>query len=112
MLENIDDPQGLQPDIRNTTPELRALRFGELLDTIFSVYRTYFWSFFGIASGYFITIAIAISIAFFDDSIERGVRVAIWVTYCHRCLWDFSFYSEQTRFCWCTGLFGEYNQRG
>ena len=79
MLEKIDDPQGLQPDIRNTAVELRALRFGELLDTIFSLYRAYFWSFFGIASGYFITIAIAISIAFFDDSIGRGVRVAIWV---------------------------------
>ena len=39
-------PQGLQPDIRNTAPELRALGFGELLDTVFSHYRTHFLSFF------------------------------------------------------------------
>lgn len=63
----------------NVPPKLQAIGFGELLDTIFSLYRTHFLSFFGIASGYFITIALMISIAFLDDSIGRGVRVAIWV---------------------------------
>lgn len=79
MREKIDDPQNLQPDIRNTAPELRALRFGELLDATFSLYRTHFWTFFGIASGYFIAMVLAISITFFDDAAGRGAMVAIWV---------------------------------
>ena len=68
------------PSQANNGPlTLRAMRFGELLDTTFSLYRTHFWSFFGIASGYFVAMVIAISIAFLDDSIGRGARVAIWV---------------------------------
>ena len=63
----------------NVPPKLQAMGFGELLDTIFSLYRTHFLSFFGIASGYFITIAIVISIIFLDDSVGQSVRVAIWV---------------------------------
>ena len=63
----------------NGHPKLRAMGFGELLDTVFSLYRTHFWSFFGIASGYFMTMAIVISIIFLDDSVRRSVRVAIWV---------------------------------
>ena len=86
MPEHFDDSQakgiveqGSQPDIMNDSPKLRALRFGELLDTTFSLYRTHFWSFFGIASGYFVAMAIAISIIFFDDSVGPSVRLAIWV---------------------------------
>ena len=63
----------------NGLRSLQAIGFGELLDTIFSLYRTHFLSFFGIASGYFMTIAIVISITFLDDSVGRSVRVAIWV---------------------------------
>ena len=64
MSEKADPSQ-----TNNGPPTLRAMRFGELLDTTFSLYRTHFWSFFGIASGYFMAIAIAISIAFLDDSV-------------------------------------------
>ncbi|MCG9133330.1 hypothetical protein J5I95_16775 [Candidatus Poribacteria bacterium] len=63
----------------NGPPTLRALGLGELLDTTFSLYRTHFWSFFGIASGYFMAMTIAISIAFLDDAAGRGAMVAIWV---------------------------------
>ncbi len=63
----------------NVPPKLQAVGFGELLDTIFSLYRTHFLSFFGIASGYFMAIALMISITFLDDSVARSVRVAIWV---------------------------------
>lgn len=63
----------------NVPPKLQAVRFGELLDTIFSLYRTHFLSFFGIASGYFMTIAVMISIIFLDDPVGRSVKVAIWV---------------------------------
>lgn len=58
---------------------LQAVGFGELLDTIFSLYRTHFLSFFGIASGYFMAIVVMISITFLDDSVGRSVKVAIWV---------------------------------
>lgn len=54
--------------------------FGEILDTTFSLYRAHFWSFFGIASGYFIAMVIVIAIIFFDDSVGRRARVAIWVS--------------------------------
>ena len=54
--------------------------FGELLDTIFSLYRMHFLSFFGIASGYFLAMAIAISIAVLNNSVGASVRVAIWVS--------------------------------
>ena len=63
----------------NGLRSLQAIGFGELLDTIFSLYRTHFLPFFGIASGYFMTIAIVISIIFLDDSVGQSVRVAIWV---------------------------------
>ena len=74
MLEQADPSQ-----MNNGPPTLRAMGFGEFLDTTFSLYRTHFWSFFGIASGYFVAMAIAISITFLDDSIEQRVRVlVIW----------------------------------
>ena len=69
------DPSQVNDGLRS----LRAMGFGELLDTIFNLYRTHFLSFFGIASGYFITMAIAISIAFLDDSVGQRIRVAVWV---------------------------------
>ena len=72
-------PEQTDPLQANWTRKLQAIGFGELLDTIFSLYRTHFLSFFGIASGYFMTIAIVISITFLDDSVGRSVRVAIWV---------------------------------
>ena len=73
-------PESTDPLQANNGPrKLQVLGFGELLDTIFSLYRTHFLSFFGIASGYFITMAIAISIVFLDDSVGLSVRVAIWV---------------------------------
>ena len=86
MPEQFDDSQArgiaaqdLQLDTMNDLPKLRAMRFGELLDTTFSLYRTHFWTFFGIASGYFIAMTIAFSIAFLDDSIELRVKVlVIW----------------------------------
>ena len=59
--------------------KLQAIGFGEILDTIFSLYRTHFLSFFGIASGYFMTIAIIISIVFLATSVGRSVRASIWV---------------------------------
>ncbi|MYB95433.1 hypothetical protein F4054_22905 [Candidatus Poribacteria bacterium] len=73
-------PEQSNPSQANEVPpKLQAVGFGELLDTIFSLYRTHFLSFFGIASGYFMTIVIVILIAFLDDSVGRNVRVALWV---------------------------------
>ena len=71
--------QKVPPQANNVLPKLQAIGFSELLDTTFSLYRTHFLSFFGIASGYFIAIAIAISIIFLDDSVGPSVRVEIWV---------------------------------
>ena len=59
--------------------KLQAIGFGEILDTIFSLYRTHFLSLLGIASGYFMTIAIVISIVFLATSAGRSVRASIWV---------------------------------
>lgn len=86
MPEHFDDSQARgiaeqdsQPHIMSDLPKLHAMGFGELLDTTFSLYRTHFWSFFGIASGYFVAMVVAVSITFFDDAVGRGARVAIWV---------------------------------
>ena len=73
MSEKIDPSQA-----NNTPPTLRAMRFGELLDTTFSLYRTHFWSFLRIASGYFIAMGIAVSICFFDDSKGRAEIIRLW----------------------------------
>ena len=59
--------------------KLQAIGFGEILDTIFSLYRTHFLSLLGIASGYFMTIAIVISIVFLATSAGWSVRASIWV---------------------------------
>ena len=74
MSEKIDPSQ-----THNALPTLRALGFGELLDTTFSLYRTHFWSFLGIASVYFIAMGIGVSICFFDDSAGRAEMITIWV---------------------------------
>ena len=71
--------QDLQSYIKNDSPKLRAMRFGELLDMTFSLYRTHFWSFLGIAAGYFIAMGIGVSICFFDDSARRTEMITIWV---------------------------------
>ena len=63
----------------NVLPKLQAMGFSELLDTMFSLYRTHFWSFLRIASGYFIVMFIGVSIFFFDDSLGRGAKIIIWV---------------------------------
>ena len=65
-------PEPTDPSQANNGPrKLRAMGFGELLDTAFSLYRAHFWSFLGIASGYFIVMVIGVSISFFDDWIEK-----------------------------------------
>ena len=64
----------------NEPQKLRPMGFGDLLDAIFSLYRAHFLPFFAIASGYFIAILIVISIVFLDDSVGRGVKIAIWIS--------------------------------
>lgn len=61
----------------------QAVGFGELLDTIFSLYRTHFLSFFGIASGYFITIAVMVSIIYL---ILSDIRFRIPLHFCQECV--------------------------
>ena len=53
--------------------------FGELLDTTFSLYRSHFRTFLGIATGYLIAMVIGISISFLDNSIGRDGRVVLWI---------------------------------
>lgn len=74
MSEKTDPSQ-----THNAPPKLHAMRFGELLDTTFSLYRTHFWSFLGIAAGYFIAMGIGVSICFFDNSARRAEMITIWV---------------------------------
>ncbi|RKU27262.1 hypothetical protein C6499_12015 [Candidatus Poribacteria bacterium] len=71
--------QDLQPNLKNDSPKLRAMGFGELLDAVFSLYRAHFWSFLGIVSGYFIVMLIGVSIFFLDDGLGRGAKIIIWV---------------------------------
>ena len=69
------------PSQANNEPQkLRPMGFGDLLDAIFSLYRAHFLPFFAIASGYFIAILIVILIVFLDDSVGRGVKIAIWIS--------------------------------
>ncbi len=75
MSEQTDPSQ-----LNNETQKLRPMGFGDLLDAIFSLYRAHFLPFLAIASGYFITILIVISIVFLDDSVGRGAKIAIWVS--------------------------------
>ena len=63
----------------NGPPKLRAMGFGELLDTTFSLYRAHFWSFLGIAAAYFIAMLVGVSVSFFDDWIEKDMKTVTWV---------------------------------
>ena len=66
--------------MNNEPQKLRAMGFGDLLDAIFSLYRAHFLPFLAIASGYFVSILIVISIVFLDDSVGRGPKIAIWIS--------------------------------
>ena len=81
MSEQMDSDMGLdlRSDSAHKLPMLRAMGFGELLDTTFSLYRAHFLSFLGISSGYFIAMLIAISIVYLDDPVGRNAKIAIWV---------------------------------
>lgn len=65
---------------KNAPLKLHAMRFGELLDTTFSLYRTHFWSFLGIAAGYFIVMVIGTSIRSFIDLVGKSEQPAIWIS--------------------------------
>lgn len=60
-------------------PNLHAMRFGELLDTTFSIYRVHFRSFLGIASCSCLAMFLIFAVVCFDDTVGRGARVAIWI---------------------------------
>ena len=70
---------GLQGGSNREPPNLRAMGFGELLDTTFSLYRKHFWSFLRIVAVYFIAMLIGVLILFLDDSASRTGKIAIWV---------------------------------
>ena len=55
------------------------MRFGEILDTTFSLYRKHFWSFLAISSGYCIALFILISTFFLDVSVGSGMMMVIWL---------------------------------
>ena len=71
--------QGLQPDVARGVSKLHAMGFTDLLDTTFSLYRTHFLSFLGIATVYFVAMLIGVSISFFDDWIGTSTKTTIWV---------------------------------
>ena len=80
VLDGIDTPTSdNSPQRENGVQRLRAMGFGELLDTTFSLYRSHFRTFLGIATGYLIAMVIGVSISFFDDSIGRDRRVVLWI---------------------------------
>ena len=80
MVDGVDTPAlNNASRTENEVPRLQAMRFGELLDTTFSLYRAHFRTFLGIAIIYFIAMLIGVSISFFDDSIGRDTRVVLWV---------------------------------
>ena len=74
MSEKADPSQ-----TNNGPPTLRAMGFGELLDTTFSLYRTHFWLFLRIAAGYFIVMVIWVATLFFYDSAGRNTQIVLWV---------------------------------
>lgn len=80
MVDGVDTPvsnNSWQTD--GSVPKLRAMGFGELLDTLFSLYRAHFKAFLGIATLYFTAMLIGGTISFFDDSIGRDTRVVLWI---------------------------------
>ena len=75
-------PEPTDPSHANNGPPIpRAMGFGALLDTTFSLYRGHFCSFLRIAAVYFVAMLIGVSISFFDDWIGKGTKTAIWVFY-------------------------------
>ena len=62
----------------NTSPTLRPMGFGELLDTTFSLYRRNFLGYLGIATIYFITMIIGGSISLYNGSIPQSEWISIW----------------------------------
>ncbi len=80
MLDGIDIPASdNSSQTENEVPRLRAMGFGELLDTTFSLYRSHFRTFLGIATGYLVAMVIGVSISFLDNSIGRDGRVVLWI---------------------------------
>ena len=81
MSEQMDSDMGLdlRSDSAHKLPMLRAMGFGELLDTTFSLYRKHFRSFLGISSGYCIALLLMMAIVFLDGSVGSGVMIAIWI---------------------------------
>ena len=80
MVDGVDTPvsnNSWQTD--GSVPKLRAMGFGELLDTLFSLYRAHFKAFLGIATLYFTALLIGGTISFFDNSIGRDTRVVLWI---------------------------------
>ncbi|RKU19298.1 hypothetical protein C6500_11400 [Candidatus Poribacteria bacterium] len=69
----------MRGDSEHKFPNLRAMGFGELLDTTFSLYRKHFWSFLGVSAGYCPAMLIMISVFLLDDPLGRGPKVAIWI---------------------------------
>lgn len=69
----------LRSDSENKYPKLHAMGFGELLDTVFSLYRSHFRSFVAIASGSCLAMFLIFSGAGFDNTVGRGTSVGIWI---------------------------------
>ena len=65
--------------IENTSPILRPMGFGELLDTTFSLYRKNFLRYLGICSFYFFSMVLASLISLLNGSIPRNEWLAIWL---------------------------------
>lgn len=70
-------PIDSQTITENSPSTLRSMRFGELLDTTFSLYRTHFLRFIGIAFIYFMAIVIGGSISLFNGPIAMITTVGI-----------------------------------
>ena len=80
VVDGVDAPASdNSSQLKNELPRLQAMRFGELLDTMFSLYRAHFKVFLGIATLYFTAMLIGGTISFFDDSIGRDTRVVLWI---------------------------------
>ena len=80
MVDGVGTPaSNNSSQTENEVPRLRAMRFGELLDTTFSLYRAHFRAFFGIATLYFVAMLMGVSISFFRNAVERDTNVVIWI---------------------------------
>ena len=72
-------PPQMNSDSENKYLKLHAMRFGELLDTVFSLYRSHFPSFVVIASGSCLAMFLIFSGAGFDNTVGRSTSVGIWI---------------------------------